>query len=159
MLSIVALCLLGFGPEEDAKAALVLAALKEAAAPKPRVPDPPPIPPPAPTVIKIPATIPTTVTIYRNPVGHTHTCPRCGTTWDHASNPGHNCPACGTSQYVQDRSPRPVAVKKVVNVPAPPTVAPAAPRPQVQPSQNWQDIQRLMQQSRAAPAAGCPTGG
>jgi hypothetical protein len=34
--------------------------------------------------------------------GHTHTCPRCGTTWDHGANPSHNCPACGTPQFVQD---------------------------------------------------------
>lgn len=55
----------------------------------------------------------------RSPVGHTHTCPRCGTTWDHAANPGHNCPNCGTSQYVQDRSPRAVTVKAVREVAQP----------------------------------------
>ena len=44
---------------------------------------------------------------------HTHTCPKCGTTWGHASSaagPGsHNCPKCGTAQYVQDSSPRAAA--------------------------------------------------
>lgn len=48
--------------------------------------------------------------VVASPVGHTHTCPRCGTTWDHSTNPGHNCPKCGTAQYVQDSHPRPVAV-------------------------------------------------
>jgi uncharacterized protein (DUF983 family) len=47
----------------------------------------------------------------RAPVGHTHTCPRCGTTWDHQSNAGHNCPNCGAAQYVQDSFPRAVTVR------------------------------------------------
>lgn len=34
--------------------------------------------------------------------GHTHTCPRCGTRWDHSMNASHNCPRCGTVQMVQD---------------------------------------------------------
>jgi hypothetical protein len=46
----------------------------------------------------------------RAPVGHTHTCPRCGTTWDHSTNPSHNCPRCGTPQYVQDPVARTVTV-------------------------------------------------
>lgn len=55
----------------------------------------------------------TVTTTTRAPVGHTHTCARCGTTWDHASNAGHTCPNCGASQYVQDRFARPVTVKTV----------------------------------------------
>ncbi len=63
-------------------------------------------------VVTAPTTSGTTQTTVttRSPQGHTHSCPRCGTTWDHASNPGHNCPKCGTAQYVQDSSPRPVTV-------------------------------------------------
>ncbi len=63
---------------------------------------------PLPTATVLP---PQQVTVTtRAPQGHTHSCPRCGTTWDHASNPGHNCPKCGAAQYVQDSSPRPVTV-------------------------------------------------
>lgn len=61
------------------------------------------------------------VTTYRQPHGHTHTCPRCGTTWDHASNPGHSCPKCGTMQFNQDSRPKLIAVTTTV-----PAVAPAA---------------------------------
>lgn len=46
---------------------------------------------------------------YRAPIGHTHTC-ASGHTWDHSANPGHTCQTCGLSQYVQDKSPRPVTV-------------------------------------------------
>jgi hypothetical protein len=34
---------------------------------------------------------------------HSHTCPRCATTWSHTGRPGddsHNCPRCGTFQNV-----------------------------------------------------------
>ena len=62
-------------------------------------------PPPKPPVVKQSLTT-------RPAVGHTHTCPRCGTTWDHRENPGHQCVRCGTFQYVQDARPRPVTVIK-----------------------------------------------
>lgn len=62
-------------------------------------------------------------TTTRAPVGHTHTCPRCGTTWDHQANPGHNCPNCGTAVYVQDRVPRPVTIR-VATVSAAPAPVP-----------------------------------
>lgn len=39
---------------------------------------------------------------------HTHTCSRCGTTWNHDINPTHNCANCGREQSIQDRQPRPV---------------------------------------------------
>ncbi len=51
------------------------------------------------------------VVTARNPGGHTHTCPRCGTTWDHATNPSHNCPNCGTQQLYQDQFPKMVEVR------------------------------------------------
>ena len=62
-------------------------------------------------------TITQVITTTRAPQGHTHTCPKCGTTWDHASNPSHNCPNCGTPQYVVDRGYRPVTVRKTIQVP------------------------------------------
>lgn len=46
----------------------------------------------------------------RSPVGHTHTCPKCGNTWDHKENPGHHCYICRTPQYLQDLRPRQVRV-------------------------------------------------
>lgn len=38
---------------------------------------------------------------------HSHTCPKCGTSWVHTdassgSIPDHRCPKCGTLQFVQD---------------------------------------------------------
>lgn len=48
-------------------------------------------------------------TATRAPIGHTHTCAN-GHTWDHSANPGHQCQTCGQSQFVQDRTPRPVTV-------------------------------------------------
>lgn len=65
-----------------------------------------------------------TVTSWRSPVGHTHTCPRCGDTWDHAKNTGHTCQECGAQQFTQDRSPRMVPVK-VRSVAVPVQSAPA----------------------------------
>lgn len=50
------------------------------------------------------------VVTYRQPAGHTHTCPYCRTTWDHAANPTHQCRACGASQYVIDQPSRMVRV-------------------------------------------------
>jgi|SRR6185436_11696728 len=58
-----------------------------------------------------------TVITTRAAQGHTHTCARCGTTWDHAANPTHNCANCGAPQYVIDRSPRPVTVRRTIQVP------------------------------------------
>lgn len=48
----------------------------------------------------------------RLPVGHTHTCNKCGLTWDHSTNPGHACANCGTTQYVQDSVPRMVTTAR-----------------------------------------------
>lgn len=61
-------------------------------------------------VAKEPAPSPTA---FRAPHGHTHTCSRCGTTWDHDANPSHTCQRCGSAQYVQDVVPRPVPVAAV----------------------------------------------
>lgn len=77
-------------------------------------------PAPAPAVVAAPAPVQMVtkqVTASRAPVGHTHTCPRCGMTWDHQANPGHNCANCGTAVYVQDRSPRMVTTVRTVTVP------------------------------------------
>ena len=57
--------------------------------------------------------------------GHTHTCPRCSTTWDHSTNPGHNCPRCGAAQFVQDTYRKPVTGAPVPQ--AAPKVVAAAP--------------------------------
>lgn len=46
------------------------------------------------------------VPMSRFPVGHTHTCSRCGTSWDHAMNVSHTCQNCGGQQFVQDTQPR-----------------------------------------------------
>lgn len=68
--------------------------------PKPVVPqDPKPLTP----VALVPVT-------YRAAQGHTHTCNRCGTTWDHASNPSHDCANCGAEQRVQDTSPKMIRI-------------------------------------------------
>lgn len=92
----------------------------------------------------------TITTNYRQPVGsHTHTCPRCGTTWDHASNPGHNCPNCGTAQYVQDRVPRMVAVRTTATV-ATPASAPVA-------RQQIQDVMQLFRSSGGCANGQCST--
>lgn len=56
---------------------------------------------------------------YRNPIGHTHTCPRCGEVWDHNKNPGHVCQRCGASQFVQDPTPRMVQVRSQAAMSAP----------------------------------------
>ncbi len=71
------------------------------------------------------ATTTKTAVSYRQPTSHTHTCPKCGLTWDHQANPGHVCKACGTPQYVQDTRPKlvPVAAAK------PTTTTPAAKKP------------------------------
>ncbi len=56
--------------------------------------------------------------------GHTHTCPKCGTTWDHSTNPGHNCPRCGTFQNIQDPVRRTVTTSQPqpVKIVAPPVM-------------------------------------
>lgn len=83
---------------------------------------------------------------YRQPVGHTHTCPFDGETWDHQKNAGHSCPVCGRQQLVQDRYPRAVQVRTVVNQPldATPVVAQSIPF-------------TLPQSSSACGPGGCPT--
>ena len=73
----------------------------------------------APPVVAKKTTTQTVVTT-RAAYGHTHTCARCGTTWDHAANPGHTCRFCGTSQYAVDRVSRPVTVRRQVVVDATP---------------------------------------
>jgi len=59
---------------------------------------------------KVSPTITKTIVQYRQAVGHSHTCPYDGTTWDHASNPGHNCPVCGRQQLAVDQPSRMVPV-------------------------------------------------
>lgn len=54
---------------------------------------------------------------YRQPVGHTHTCVRCGDTWDHSKNPTHTCQRCGSSQYHIDQSRRMVQTYSLETVP------------------------------------------
>lgn len=84
---------------------------------------------------KITATKKTAAT-YRQPVGHTHTCDKCGTTWDHQANPTHVCQTCGRQQLVQDRSPRMVTVIQSATYPAP--------------------VQRIIQQQQNCPNGNCP---
>lgn len=55
-----------------------------------------------PVVVSQPVQRSVTRASYVTGQGHTHTCPRCGTTWDHGANPSHNCPNCGTTQFIQD---------------------------------------------------------
>lgn len=66
------------------------------------------------------ASVSLATTSWRYPVGHTHTCPRCGETWDHQKNTGHTCQNCGAHQAVQD------AVPRMVQVHAPAAAYPAA---------------------------------
>lgn len=73
------------------------------------------LPPIAPVIT--PARLDADKVTFRNPVGHTHTCPRCGNVWDHSANAGHTCLNCGTAQYVQDYQPRMVPLGKAVQVP------------------------------------------
>lgn len=49
---------------------------------------------------------------FRQPVGHTHTCPICGNSWDHQKNPTHKCDkaGCPGSQYVIDQPSRMVPI-------------------------------------------------
>lgn len=71
-----------------------------------------------------------TTTTFRNPVGHTHTCAKCGTTWDHSANPTHKCQNCGQTQFNVDRSPRKVTVRTVqlANLPVEQPVIQATPQ-------------------------------
>lgn len=62
-------------------------------------------------------------TIFRNAIGHTHTC-RNGHTWDHSVTSSHNCPTCGQYQNLQDPTPRKVPIQRVIEVPAPVRVVP-----------------------------------
>ena len=63
---------------------------------------------PNPTEVSVPlgnASVPvgrTVSTHFANvSLDHTHTCPKCGYTWDHAEDGGsHNCPKCGTHQTI-----------------------------------------------------------
>lgn len=87
------------------------------------------------------------VTTTRAAQGHTHTCPRCGTTWDHAANPGHNCPNCGTYQNVIDRVSRPVTIRKTVQI------AENAPR-----QAPTQTMTLASLQTSAASSSGCANG-
>lgn len=85
------------------------------------------------------------VVSYRQPVGHTHTCNTCGTTWDHQANAGHNCPNCGRQQLIQDRSPRIVTVRH------------AQPLPQGQPTIQQSPVTAIQRSVNRA-TAGCPNG-
>jgi hypothetical protein len=58
----------------------------------------------------------------RQPNGHTHTCPKCGDTWDHDKNPTHNCKQCGTFQNVVDQPSRMVQVRSAALAPVSPAV-------------------------------------
>lgn len=62
-------------------------------------------------------TVTRTKVTYRQPVGHTHTCVRCGDTWDHSKNPTHTCQQCGSSQYHIDQSRRMVQTYSLETVP------------------------------------------
>lgn len=115
--------------------------------PPPRVPDPPPI--------VRPVVRPAIVTTYRQVSGHTHTCPRCGTTWGGPGH-GHNCPNCGTEQRIQDRVPRMVMVRTTTTAPASavqrqlaPVSAPA--RPPVQ------DVFQMFRSGGGCPNGNCAT--
>lgn len=62
-------------------------------------------------VVRLTPSVANTRTVsYRNPIGHTHTCPRCGDTWDHNKNPTHTCQRCGASQFTIDTPSRMVQV-------------------------------------------------
>jgi hypothetical protein len=66
---------------------------------------------------KLPTT--TAAASYRQPIGHTHTCPNCGTSWDHAANPTHQCQVCGTYQYAIDPVSRPIRIAPQTSYVAP----------------------------------------
>ena len=59
-----------------------------------------------------------TQTSYRQPVGHTHTCANCGTTWDHLKNPSHTCQNCGIAQYMQDTRAKAITVNQLAYAPS-----------------------------------------
>jgi hypothetical protein len=93
------------------------------------------------TVRPATASVSLTTTSWRHPVGHTHTCWRCGDTWDHQKNTGHTCQVCGAYQGVQDAVPRMVPIK--VHAPAAAYSAP---------------VYRYTIPTVAVPASGCVGG-
>jgi hypothetical protein len=96
---------------------------------------------------------------YRAPIGHTHTCTSCGTTWDHTANPSHTCANCGghppmsrSGGYYADPVPKPVAVRSTTRTSTTQTtVAPAAPAER---AVTVQSVTRSVQRS----SANCPNG-
>jgi DNA-directed RNA polymerase subunit RPC12/RpoP len=95
-----------------------------------------------------PQTMTKTITTTRPAQGHSHTCGKCGTTWDHAAVAGHNCPNCGTPQFVIDRPTRPVTIRKTIQVPV------AAPKTAPPPTMTLSALQRS-----AVSLNGCPPSG
>jgi len=83
---------IGAAPDYDADAALALAVAAAS----------------VPQHNPITAFVPSPISGFRAPVGHTHTCAN-GHSWDHQANPTHTCQFCGLSQYDQDPVPRMVA--------------------------------------------------
>lgn len=67
--------------------------------------------------VSTPVAKPVTSVTLRNPLGHTHTCPNCGDTWDHSKNPTHVCQICGVSVYVVDSPSRMVQVRNGQSAP------------------------------------------
>lgn len=94
------------------------------------------------------ARVVTTVT-YRAPVGHTHTCSQCGTTWDHQTNSTHKCANCGSFQYYQDVPSRQVTVRKTV------TESVSTPMP-VAPVTIHQSIRSVTRSTSNCPNGNCP---
>jgi hypothetical protein len=92
-----------------------------------------PQPPQLPLTItrSVPVAVTQTPRSYVTGQGHTHTCPKCGTTWDHGAWSSHNCPNCGTFQNVQDTGRTVGAMSSVVTYTSAPvttgTVIQAAP--------------------------------
>ncbi len=119
----------------------------EVADPPPVLADPPPVQRRMRTEIR-------TVTSYRRPIGHTHTC-AMGHTWDHHANPTHVCRQCGRPQNVIDQPSRMVAVvtRQEFAVPDAPELADYA-RPTQQQAVIHEDVQRVIRST----TSGCATG-
>ncbi len=89
---------------------------------------------------------------FRQPVGHTHTCTTCGTTWDHTANDTHVCKECGGSPPTKvgyDRAGRQL-VTYLTDYPAKMVTVRAAPQQQ-------QPV-RVIQQRLNGASANCPNG-
>ncbi len=84
---------------------------------------------------------------------HTHTCIN-GHTWDHSVTTGHNCPICGASQFVQDRTPRPVTIVQRVPVVVPVSDEP----PPLAPDTGTIIARRFGSVATGCSGAGCSSG-